>query len=304
MGAVRNRVSGTVEAARRLAKRRVGRPLRRSMFLPYSGRMDVMVLNLSAVAAMVPASLQALRRLPARDTLFWALVGLAATGALVRAGVQLAGPWQTSFAAALWVSIAATSVLFLVIAAVTPQAWRLTPVVSGTLLALGVLATIWQHAPGRPLVAGDADASWVVVHIAVAVATYALVTLAAAAAAAACLQQRALKRKRPTALTRMLPSVSDCDRLVFRLLLLGEGVLAIGVATGLALTWRETGSLVPFDHKTILTLAAFALIGGLLLAHWRTGVRGRQAARYVLVAYLLLTLGYPGVKFVTDVLMT
>ena len=30
---------------------------------------------------------------------------------------------------------------------------------------------------------------------------------------------------------------------------------------------------------------------------------GRRAARYVLVAYLLLTLGYPGVKFVTDVLL-
>jgi ABC-type uncharacterized transport system permease subunit len=35
----------------------------------------------------------------------------------------------------------------------------------------------------------------------------------------------------------------------------------------------------------------------------RTGVRGRQSARYVLLAYLLLTLGFPGVKFVTDVLI-
>ena len=35
----------------------------------------------------------------------------------------------------------------------------------------------------------------------------------------------------------------------------------------------------------------------------RRGVRGRRAARVVLLAYLLMTLGYPGVKFVTDVLM-
>jgi len=33
-------------------------------------------------------------------------------------------------------------------------------------------------------------------------------------------------------------------------------------------------------------------------------VRGRQAARGILLAYLLLTLAYPGVKFVTDVLMS
>jgi ABC-type uncharacterized transport system permease subunit len=38
--------------------------------------------------------------------------------------------------------------------------------------------------------------------------------------------------------------------------------------------------------------------------HYRSGLRGRRAARVVLVAYLLLTLAYPGVKFVTDVLLS
>jgi ABC-type uncharacterized transport system permease subunit len=32
-------------------------------------------------------------------------------------------------------------------------------------------------------------------------------------------------------------------------------------------------------------------------------VRGRQAARFVLLAYLLVTLAYPGVKFVRDVIL-
>jgi ABC-type uncharacterized transport system permease subunit len=52
-----------------------------------------------------------------------------------------------------------------------------------------------------------------------------------------------------------------------------------------------------------LTIAAFVVIGGLLVCHYGSGVRGKMAARIVLLAYLLLTLGYPGVKFVTDVLM-
>ena len=50
-------------------------------------------------------------------------------------------------------------------------------------------------------------------------------------------------------------------------------------------------------------LGGFVLIAGLLFAHYRTGLRGRRAARLVLIAYLLVTLGYPGVKFVRDVLL-
>jgi ABC-type uncharacterized transport system permease subunit len=45
------------------------------------------------------------------------------------------------------------------------------------------------------------------------------------------------------------------------------------------------------------------VIAALLAAHYRTGIRGRRAARYMLLGYLLLTLAYPGVKFVTDVLI-
>jgi ABC-type uncharacterized transport system permease subunit len=42
----------------------------------------------------------------------------------------------------------------------------------------------------------------------------------------------------------------------------------------------------------------------LLILHHYSGLRGRRAARLVLLAYLLLTLAYPGVKFVTDILLT
>jgi ABC-type uncharacterized transport system permease subunit len=87
------------------------------------------------------------------------------------------------------------------------------------------------------------------------------------------------------------------------LLQVGEGVLALGLVTGMALQYRETGEIVVLNHKTILTIAAFVVIGGLLVCHYGSGVRGKMAARIVLLAYLLLTLGYPGVKFVTDVLM-
>lgn len=265
--------------------------------------MTVIALNLLAVLALLPAGLQALRRAPARDALFWAALGLAAAAAAARVAGQLTGPWQTGLAATLWVTVAATLTLYLFVAALAPQAWRLAPLIAGYMLVLAAIASVWEHSPGRPLAAGPGEQAWVGVHIGLSVLTYALVTIAAVAALAAFLQERALKRRRPTALTRMLPSVADCESLVLALLAIGEGVLAVGLATGIALNYREAGQLLAFDHKTVLTIAAFVVIGGLLIAHYACGVRGRRAARIVLLAYLLLTLGYPGVKFITDVLM-
>jgi len=260
-------------------------------------------LSLSALAALVPASLQALRPAPARDAAFWGLLAVAVAGPSVWVLVHMTETWQTGLAPTLWVTVAATMLLYAVTAATTRQAWRLAPLLVPYMLVLGIIATIWQRAPGQPLIAGNAEGAWVSVHIAMAVTTYALVTIAAIAALAAFLQERALKRKRPNDLTRLLPSIADCDRLLVGLLQVGEGVLALGLVTGMALQYRETGQIIDFNHKTILTIAAFVVIGGLLVCHYGSGVRGRLAARIVLLAYLLLTLGYPGVKFVTDVLM-
>ena len=59
-----------------------------------------------------------------------------------------------------------------------------------------------------------------------------------------------------------------------------------------------------FDHKSILALSVFIILAILLLLHFKSGVRGKAATQLVLLAYLLLTLGYPGVKFVTDILIS
>lgn len=265
--------------------------------------MDGHLLSLTALAALFPASLRAFRSVAGRDATFWGLLAVAMIGPSAWALAQTWGTWRTGLAPTLWVTVAATMVLYAVTAATTRQAWRLMPLLGPYMIVLGGIATVWQKAPGQPLVAAGTEGAWVGVHIATTVATYALVTIAAIAALAGFLQDRALKRKQPTRLTRLLPSVADCDRLLVGLLLLGELVLALGLLTGMALQYRETGQLIVVNHKTILTIAAFVTIGGLLVCHYGSGVRGKTAARIVLLAYLLLTLGYPGVKFVTNVLM-
>ncbi len=261
-----------------------------------------LLYNLAALVALVPAALVHLRARERPDLVYWAVLAVAAAGSLSWALALLADRWHTGLSVALWVSISASLVVFMLLSLIAAQAWRLTPLLLPYLLLLGIVATVWAQAPEQPL-PGQVPSAWLGVHIFVSVLTYALLTIAAVAGLSVLLQERALKRKRPTGLTRALPSVADGEVLQIGLLAAGELVLGVGLVTGIATQYLADGRLLAFDHKTLLSVIAFAVIGALLLAHWRTGMRGRRAARYVLLAYLLLTLAYPGVKFVTDVLM-
>lgn len=260
-------------------------------------------LNLTALATLLPAAILAPFRKPGvGERAFWVLVGVAVAGPIVSSFLMNVGAWRTGFGASLWVSIAATLVVFVVLALATADARRLAPLLLPYLVLLGGLATIWASAPERPLT-GLAPTAWLQVHIAVSVLTYALLTLAAVAGTAVLLQERAVRIRHPTALSRLLPSVAGGESLQVRLLGGSEVVLGLGLLTGMATQYLVSGALLAFDHKTLFSLTTFAVIGLLLLAHLRTGVRGRRAARLVLLAYLLLTIAFPGVKFVTDVLL-
>jgi ABC-type uncharacterized transport system permease subunit len=262
-----------------------------------------LVLSLTALLALVPASLLPFRRGGGqRDLVFWAVLGVAVAGPLAYSLVQLAGPWQAGISMALWLSIAVSIVLFAVLAAATREAWRLTAILAPYLCILGILATIWGQVPEQGEPYGPTD-SWLVVHILVTMATYGLATIAAVAGAGVFLQERALKRKQPTALTRLLPSIADGERLELRLLTIAELGLGVAIVTGMALQYFLSGQVLIVDHRTLLSLLAFAVIGILLVLHYRSGLRGKRAARWVLVAYLLLTLAFLGVKFVTEVLI-
>jgi ABC-type uncharacterized transport system permease subunit len=265
--------------------------------------MSSLALNIVALVALLPAALAALRVGDGRNARFRLSLALSVAGPALWAMFLMAGHWQTSLSAALWVSIAATAALFALLAHVTAQGWRLAPLLMPFLAVLGVLASLVQWLEDAQPLSGHVPAAWLDLHIIVSVLTYALLTLAAVASLATFLQERALKSKSPTQLTRMLPSVADGETMAGRLLMASEVVLGLGLSTGMATQYFESGAVLTLSHKTLLSLLAFALIGLLLIGHRICGVRGRVAARVVLLAYLLLTLAYPGVKFVTQVLV-
>ncbi len=261
------------------------------------------VLALSALLALMPATLLPFRARPRRDALYWLLLAVAAAGPIVWMAATFAPGWRTGLSGALIVTVAVTVLIFAGLAATMREAWRLTPLLLPYLILVGALALVWQGEPEQAISRG-APGAWIDFHILVSVVAYGLMTVGAVAGLAVVLQERALKSKRPGPLTRMLPSVADAEELQVRLLGASVFVLGIGILSGMTTEWLETGRLLVLSHKIAFTLATFAVLAVLLLAHYRTGLRGRRAARWVLVAWLLLTLAYPGVKFVTDVLLT
>ncbi len=262
-----------------------------------------MPMYLAALLSLLPAALLLIRPRPRRDLVVWSLLLVAVLGPASLVAVQNAGGWEPSLSGSLWVSVAAAMIIFAVIVALNETAWRLLPLLAAYCLLFGLGGTLFAALP-RETLPPASSAAWLDLHIAVSVATYGLATIAAVAGFAGWLQERGLKRKQSSAFLQSLPAIADGERLLQGLLAGAEIVLGIGVLSGMATQYLMSGQLLVFDHKTTLSLLAFAVIGALLLLHWRTGLRGRRATRFVLTAYLLLTLAYPGVKFVKDVLLS
>jgi len=263
---------------------------------------QTLVSNLAAIVSLVPSVALVFRSAPARDGAFWCAVGVGMFGPCAWTAAQLDAGWNTDVSVALWITVSVTMILFAILAAWSRFGWRLVVLLAPYLLLLAALAALWQTDRGRPFMA-TAPVAWLQLHIVVSVLAYGLLTLASVAGLGVFLQERALKKKRQTRLTAMLPSVADGEALQLRLLRVAAAGLAVGLLSGMATEYFEIGRILRLDHKTVFSFLTFAVIVGLLAAHSRTGIRGRRAARYVLLAYLLLTLAYPGVKFVTDVLI-
>ena len=65
----------------------------------------------------------------------------------------------------------------------------------------------------------------------------------------------------------------------------------------------QSGELIVLNHKTALSLMTFTVIMVLLLIHARTGIRKAAERRYFLASLSSDYPAYPGVKFVTDVVL-
>ncbi|MFD2263036.1 cytochrome c biogenesis protein CcsA [Lacibacterium aquatile] len=252
-----------------------------------------MLVSVMAAATLLPA--MAMEWLRAPDVWRRASLVFAGIACIVVAGLPDFGG---SFARAVWGSLAMVLALFLIATVMDRGIERLGPLLVAYCGAVGLLAVPFSERQAAGIWSGTA-----LLHILPGLAGYALITLAAIAAVAADMQARALKARRVNWLLDRLPPLNESERHSFRFLIAAAVALSIAVSAGMALNWTQYGTILRIDHKAMLTLVALAATAGLLGAHAYSGLRGRQAVRWVLGVYLLLTLAFPGAKFVGDIVL-
>ena len=265
--------------------------------------MNNVFLQITAILTLIPPSLLYFRREPKKDSVFWLSIIVSICGVILWVYLKQSAGWHTGLSAALWLTISACLIIYIFITIITDEAWRLNIILFPYLLLLGLLALMWDQVPEQSFL-GNVHIAWIGTHILVSLGTYGLLTLAALAAFAAMLRGRALKTKTKTKFVHQLPSVAASEKLLVNLLIACVIVLSIGIITGVASLYISTGKLLALDHKTILAFAVFLIVIFIIFIHFNSGIRGRLAMRFVLLAYLLLSLGYPGVKYVKYVLLS
>lgn len=260
------------------------------------------IIVLAGLAALLPAALYPIRGTGRGGAVYWLVLGLGllGSGSVLAAGAGSA--WDAGFSTALWLVVFSTLALFALLAGFMPVVRPLALILFPYLFLLALLAAIW-HGAGMRVGFQVLAEPWILIHIPISLLTYAATTLAAAAALAVLLREAAVKEKRPKGFAARLPAIADGERLELQLMITAEAVLTLGLLTGMAALYATSGRVFVLDHKTLLSLVVFALLAALILLHYLSGVRGRFGARLLLVAYLCLTLAYPGVKFVVDILL-
>lgn len=169
----------------------------------------------------------------------------------------------------------------------------------GVVLApLAGVSVLLMLLPDRSAAVPVSEVLPLALHVLLSLAAYALLALAALQALVMAYQDARLRQHTPGRVLRVLPPLGDMERLLFQLLGLGFAALTLALLSGvLFLGDIFAPHLV---EKTVLSIAAWVVIGTLLVGRRRAGWRAQTALRWTLAGFALLALGYLGSKFALE----
>ena len=139
-------------------------------------------------------------------------------------------------------------------------------------------------------------------HVVLSLFSAGFLTLAAAQAVTLAIQDRLLHERAPESLVEALPPLQTMEHLLFLMIGLGFFMLSLSLLSGLLFVDNLLAQHLA--HKTVLSVAAWALFGVLLWGRWRRGWRGRTAIRWALTGYGVLILAYFGSKIVLEQILS
>ncbi len=142
--------------------------------------------------------------------------------------------------------------------------------------------------------------SGILLHIALSVIAYSLLTIAALQAALLSFGDYEMKNQNLSILQR-LPPLQTMEALLFETIWVGLIFLSLSIASGFAFL-ADIGS-PGLIHHTVITLAAWVVFAVLLWGRYQRGWRGAIASRWALTGFTLLVIGYFGSKLVLEVIL-
>jgi cytochrome c-type biogenesis protein CcsB len=136
----------------------------------------------------------------------------------------------------------------------------------------------------------------VTAHVMLSVAGEALFALASCAGAMYLIHNRLIKSRSVSGFSRLLPPLTDLDKINHVCLLWGFPLLTLGILAGSV--WARTvwGSHWQWDPKQVWTLTAWLLYALLLHQRLAIGWKGHKAALFSILALIFLVVAFAAEK--------
>ncbi len=139
------------------------------------------------------------------------------------------------------------------------------------------------------------------IHVLISMLAYSLLTLAAVQSIVLAVQDHHLRHRLLTGFVRTLPPLQTMESLLFEMITAGFILLTLALLSGFA--FLENMFAQHLVHKTVLSVLAWLVFGGLLLGRHRYGWRGRTAITWSLSGFSMLILAYFGSKAVLQFIL-
>jgi ABC-type uncharacterized transport system permease subunit len=148
----------------------------------------------------------------------------------------------------------------------------------------------------------DEATSWVLkLHVLLSMLAWSLLTLASVQAIVLAIQDRYLRGRRPGGFVRALPPLMTMEALLFEMIGIGFVLLTLALLSGFA--FLDNMFAQHLVHKTVLSVVAWMVFGGLLLGRRLWGWRGRKAISWTLTGFVILIFAYFGSKLVLELIL-
>lgn len=164
---------------------------------------------------------------------------------------------------------------------------------------VAALYSLFDPSLHRSARADSLEKPWLVIHVALIIFSYSMLSLAFAASLVYFLQERLLKRKRLAGLWQRLPPLGVADEWTYRATAFGLAALTLGMMVGLVWQARHQPAYAMMsDPKVLLTMATWTTFALYLASRWWLGWRGRRTNMVVIYGFVLLLISFFGAPHV------